>query len=203
MARDWSWAKLALLGLIEAEANFAAVSAYRYTSLVAVQLLDNLTVPLVMVLSYTLLKVLLSSPPLSLAPALPFLPGFPSPLISTGLQPLPSACRPFPSSTPLLSCPASSVRSFCCLLERPPPAQVRYGFGHLAGAAVCVAGASVLLAYDGSSGALDLHCQALPSTEASGSPLCIRPLMDRVPFPPQGAPRVAELSIRSLETSGW
>eukprot|EP00873_Tetraselmis_striata_P009051 jgi/Tetstr1/429315/TSEL_019233.t1 len=46
-----------VLGAIDAEATFAAVSAYRYTSLFSVQLLDSLTVPMVMALSYAALRV--------------------------------------------------------------------------------------------------------------------------------------------------
>mmetsp|Transcript_21692 Transcript_21692/g.60329 ORF Transcript_21692/g.60329 Transcript_21692/m.60329 type:complete len:456 (+) Transcript_21692:105-1472(+) len=57
IGHGWLWAKLAGLGVVEAQANSLAVSAYQYTSLVSVQLLDNLTIPLVMVLSFLVLKV--------------------------------------------------------------------------------------------------------------------------------------------------
>jgi len=50
-------ALFALLGTIDAEATFAAVSAYRYTSLFSVQLLDSMTVPMVMALSYLALRM--------------------------------------------------------------------------------------------------------------------------------------------------
>ncbi|XP_061828221.1 solute carrier family 35 member F2-like isoform X1 [Nerophis lumbriciformis] len=50
------WFQYFLLGLVDVEANYAVVKAYQYTTLTSVQLLDCFVIPVVMVLSYWLLK---------------------------------------------------------------------------------------------------------------------------------------------------
>ncbi|XP_061734417.1 solute carrier family 35 member F2-like [Nerophis ophidion] len=50
------WFKYFLLGLVDVEANYAVVRAYQYTTLTSVQLLDCFVIPVVMVLSYWVLK---------------------------------------------------------------------------------------------------------------------------------------------------
>ncbi|XP_076820328.1 solute carrier family 35 member F2-like [Clavelina lepadiformis] len=52
-----NWWRYALLSTIDVEANFMVVLAYQYTSLTSVQLLDCFVIPVVMLLSYFLLKV--------------------------------------------------------------------------------------------------------------------------------------------------
>ncbi|KAI0977973.1 hypothetical protein GJ496_004997 [Pomphorhynchus laevis] len=48
--------RYAFLGFLEVEANFLAVKAYAYTSVVSVQILDSCTLPVIFVLSMILLK---------------------------------------------------------------------------------------------------------------------------------------------------
>ncbi|XP_061684516.1 solute carrier family 35 member F2-like isoform X2 [Syngnathoides biaculeatus] len=50
------WLQYALVGLADVEANYAVVAAYRYTTLTSVQLLDCFVIPVVMFLSWWLLK---------------------------------------------------------------------------------------------------------------------------------------------------
>ncbi|XP_061916683.1 solute carrier family 35 member F2-like [Entelurus aequoreus] len=50
------WFQYFLLGLVDVEANYAVVRAYQYTTLTSVQLLDCFVIPVVMVLSYWVLK---------------------------------------------------------------------------------------------------------------------------------------------------
>jgi solute carrier family 35 protein F1/2 len=54
---NWGWLRYLLLGLVDVEANFMIVMAYQYASITSVQLLDNFTVPAVMVLSLLLLNL--------------------------------------------------------------------------------------------------------------------------------------------------
>ncbi|KAI3353961.1 hypothetical protein L3Q82_018458, partial [Scortum barcoo] len=50
------WWRYLLLGLVDVEANYAVVKAYQYTTLTSVQLLDCFVVPVVMLLSWWVLK---------------------------------------------------------------------------------------------------------------------------------------------------
>ncbi|XP_053728203.1 solute carrier family 35 member F2-like [Synchiropus splendidus] len=50
------WWKYLLLGLVDVEANYAVVKAYQYTTLTSVQLLDCFVIPVLMVLSWWVLK---------------------------------------------------------------------------------------------------------------------------------------------------
>ncbi|XP_024866843.1 solute carrier family 35 member F2-like isoform X2 [Kryptolebias marmoratus] len=50
------WWKYFLLGLVDVEANYAVVKAYQYTTLTSVQLLDCFVIPVLMVLSWWVLK---------------------------------------------------------------------------------------------------------------------------------------------------
>ncbi|CAK6980661.1 solute carrier family 35 member F2-like [Scomber scombrus] len=51
------WWKYLLLGLVDVEANYTVVKAYQYTTLTSVQLLDCFVVPVLMVLSWWILKM--------------------------------------------------------------------------------------------------------------------------------------------------
>ncbi|XP_071753221.2 solute carrier family 35 member F2-like [Centroberyx gerrardi] len=50
------WWKYLLLGLVDVEANYAVVKAYQYTTLTSIQLLDCFVIPVLMVLSWWVLK---------------------------------------------------------------------------------------------------------------------------------------------------
>lgn len=50
------WWKYLLLGLVDVEANYAVVKAYQYTTLTSIQLLDCFVVPILMILSWWVLK---------------------------------------------------------------------------------------------------------------------------------------------------
>ncbi|XP_041850173.1 solute carrier family 35 member F2-like [Melanotaenia boesemani] len=50
------WWKYLLLGLVDVEANYAVVKAYQYSTLTSVQLLDCFVIPVLMVLSWWILK---------------------------------------------------------------------------------------------------------------------------------------------------
>ncbi|XP_030600896.1 solute carrier family 35 member F2-like isoform X1 [Archocentrus centrarchus] len=50
------WWKYLLLGLVDVEANYAVVKAYQYTTITSVQLLDCFVIPVLMVLSWWILK---------------------------------------------------------------------------------------------------------------------------------------------------
>uniref|UniRef100_A0A3Q3SJR0 Solute carrier family 35 member F2-like n=1 Tax=Mastacembelus armatus TaxID=205130 RepID=A0A3Q3SJR0_9TELE len=50
------WWKYLLLGLVDVEANYTVVKAYQYTSLTSVQLLDCFVIPVLLVLSWWILK---------------------------------------------------------------------------------------------------------------------------------------------------
>uniref|UniRef100_G3PJ23 Info solute carrier family 35 member F2, like n=1 Tax=Gasterosteus aculeatus aculeatus TaxID=481459 RepID=G3PJ23_GASAC len=50
------WWKYLLLGLVDVEANYAVVKAYQYTTLTSVQLLDSFVIPVLMILSWWVLK---------------------------------------------------------------------------------------------------------------------------------------------------
>ncbi|XP_067888959.1 solute carrier family 35 member F2-like [Heterodontus francisci] len=50
------WWKYLLLGLIDVEANYLVVKAYQYTTLTSVQLLDCFVIPVVMLLSWFILR---------------------------------------------------------------------------------------------------------------------------------------------------
>nr|XP_055052570.1 solute carrier family 35 member F2 isoform X1 [Misgurnus anguillicaudatus] len=50
------WWKYLLLGLIDVEANYAVVKAYQYTTITSIQLLDCFVIPVLMVLSWFILK---------------------------------------------------------------------------------------------------------------------------------------------------
>ncbi|KAF7199434.1 solute carrier family 35 member F2 [Nothobranchius furzeri] len=50
------WWKYLLLGLVDVEANYTVVKAYQYTTLTSVQLLDCFVIPVLMVLSWWILK---------------------------------------------------------------------------------------------------------------------------------------------------
>ncbi|KAG7459176.1 solute carrier family 35 member F2-like [Solea senegalensis] len=50
------WWKYLLLGLVDVEANYAVVKAYQYTTLTSIQLLDCFVVPVLMLLSWWVLK---------------------------------------------------------------------------------------------------------------------------------------------------
>ncbi|XP_077596666.1 solute carrier family 35 member F2 [Stigmatopora nigra] len=50
------WWKYLLMGLADVEANYTVVMAYRYTNLTSIQLLDCFVVPVLMVMSWFLLK---------------------------------------------------------------------------------------------------------------------------------------------------
>ncbi|XP_074497164.1 solute carrier family 35 member F2-like [Sebastes fasciatus] len=50
------WWKYLLLGLVDVEANYAVVKAYQYTTITSVQLLDCFVVPVLMFLSWWVLK---------------------------------------------------------------------------------------------------------------------------------------------------
>uniref|UniRef100_A0A3Q1GFY6 Solute carrier family 35 member F2 n=1 Tax=Acanthochromis polyacanthus TaxID=80966 RepID=A0A3Q1GFY6_9TELE len=51
-----SWWRYLLLGLVDVEANYTVVKAYQYTTLTSVQLLDCFVIPVLMVLSWWVLK---------------------------------------------------------------------------------------------------------------------------------------------------
>ncbi|XP_072036683.1 solute carrier family 35 member F2-like [Amphiura filiformis] len=51
------WWKYLIVALIDVEANYMVVKAYHYTTLVSVQLLDSITIPVVLLLSFLLLRV--------------------------------------------------------------------------------------------------------------------------------------------------
>ncbi|XP_053177185.1 solute carrier family 35 member F2-like [Scomber japonicus] len=51
------WWKYLLLGLVDVEANYTVVKAYQYTTLTSVQLLDCFVVPVLMILSWWILKM--------------------------------------------------------------------------------------------------------------------------------------------------
>ncbi|CCW67407.1 unnamed protein product [Phytomonas sp. Hart1] len=53
----YRWWKYAILGLIDLEANYSVISAYNYTNLASVQLLNCFTLPCVLVLSYFILHM--------------------------------------------------------------------------------------------------------------------------------------------------
>ncbi|XP_024133219.1 solute carrier family 35 member F2 [Oryzias melastigma] len=50
------WWKYVLLGLVDVEANYTVVKAYQYTTLTSVQLLDCFIIPVLMLLSWWILK---------------------------------------------------------------------------------------------------------------------------------------------------
>jgi len=50
------WWKYLLLALFDVEGNYMMVKAYQYTSITSVQLLDSVTIPVVLVLSWMILK---------------------------------------------------------------------------------------------------------------------------------------------------
>ncbi|XP_034384379.1 solute carrier family 35 member F2-like [Cyclopterus lumpus] len=50
------WWKYLLVGLVDVEANYAVVKAYQYTTITSVQLLDCFVVPVLMILSWWVLK---------------------------------------------------------------------------------------------------------------------------------------------------
>ncbi|XP_077396558.1 solute carrier family 35 member F2-like isoform X2 [Festucalex cinctus] len=50
------WLQYSVLGLVDVEANYAVVKAYQYTTLTSIQLLDCFVIPVVMFLSWWLLK---------------------------------------------------------------------------------------------------------------------------------------------------
>ncbi|XP_056138882.1 solute carrier family 35 member F2-like, partial [Lampris incognitus] len=50
------WWKYLLLGLVDVEANYTVVKAYQYTNLTSIQLLDCFVIPILMVLSWWVLK---------------------------------------------------------------------------------------------------------------------------------------------------
>ncbi|XP_029302417.1 solute carrier family 35 member F2-like [Cottoperca gobio] len=50
------WWKYLLLGLVDVEANYVVVKAYQYTTITSVQLLDCFVVPVLMILSWWVLK---------------------------------------------------------------------------------------------------------------------------------------------------
>nr|XP_020479215.1 solute carrier family 35 member F2-like isoform X3 [Monopterus albus] len=50
------WWKYLLLGLVDVEANYTVVKAYQYTTLTSVQLLDCFVIPVLMLLSWLILK---------------------------------------------------------------------------------------------------------------------------------------------------
>lgn len=50
------WWKYLLLGLVDVEANYTVVKAYQYTTLTSVQLLDCFVIPVLMILSWWVLK---------------------------------------------------------------------------------------------------------------------------------------------------
>ena len=50
------WWKYFLIALFDVEGNYLMVKAYRYTSITSVQLLDSVTIPVVLLLSWLLLK---------------------------------------------------------------------------------------------------------------------------------------------------
>ncbi|KAL6115671.1 slc35f2 [Pungitius sinensis] len=50
------WWKYLLLGLVDVEANYTVVKAYQYTTLTSVQLLDSFVIPVLMILSWWILK---------------------------------------------------------------------------------------------------------------------------------------------------
>uniref|UniRef100_A0A3Q2CPC4 Info solute carrier family 35 member F2, like n=1 Tax=Cyprinodon variegatus TaxID=28743 RepID=A0A3Q2CPC4_CYPVA len=50
------WWKYLLLGLVDVEANYTVVKAYQYTTLTSVQLLDCFVIPVLMLLSWWILK---------------------------------------------------------------------------------------------------------------------------------------------------
>uniref|UniRef100_A0A667XUB3 Solute carrier family 35 member F2 n=1 Tax=Myripristis murdjan TaxID=586833 RepID=A0A667XUB3_9TELE len=52
-SRGW---KYLLLGLVDVEANYAVVKAYQYTTLTSIQLLDCFVIPVLMILSWCVLK---------------------------------------------------------------------------------------------------------------------------------------------------
>ena len=50
------WWKYLLIAIFDVEGNYLMVKAYRYTSITSVQLLDSVTIPVVLILSWLLLK---------------------------------------------------------------------------------------------------------------------------------------------------
>jgi solute carrier family 35 protein F1/2 len=52
-----NWWKYLILGVIDVEANFLIVLAYKYTSLTSIQLLDSMTIVFVLILSFVFLRV--------------------------------------------------------------------------------------------------------------------------------------------------
>uniref|UniRef100_A0A3Q4AQB3 Info solute carrier family 35 member F2, like n=1 Tax=Mola mola TaxID=94237 RepID=A0A3Q4AQB3_MOLML len=50
------WWKYLMLGLVDVEANYAVVKAYQYTTLTSIQLLDCFVIPVLMLLSWWVLK---------------------------------------------------------------------------------------------------------------------------------------------------
>ncbi|XP_035536461.1 solute carrier family 35 member F2-like [Morone saxatilis] len=50
------WWKYLLLGLVDVEANYAVVKAYQYTTITSIQLLDCFVIPVLMILSWWVLK---------------------------------------------------------------------------------------------------------------------------------------------------
>uniref|UniRef100_A0A3P8RMW8 Solute carrier family 35 member F2 n=1 Tax=Amphiprion percula TaxID=161767 RepID=A0A3P8RMW8_AMPPE len=52
-----SWWRYFLLGLVDVEANYTVVKAYQYTTLTSIQLLDCFVIPVLMVLSWWVLKI--------------------------------------------------------------------------------------------------------------------------------------------------
>ncbi|XP_022089851.1 solute carrier family 35 member F2-like [Acanthaster planci] len=51
------WWKYLLVALVDVEANYLVVKAYQYTTLTSVQLLDCITIPVVLLLSFVILRV--------------------------------------------------------------------------------------------------------------------------------------------------
>ncbi|XP_019961064.1 solute carrier family 35 member F2-like [Paralichthys olivaceus] len=51
------WWKYLLLGLVDVEANYTVVKAYQFTTITSVQLLDCFVVPVLMILSWWILKI--------------------------------------------------------------------------------------------------------------------------------------------------
>ncbi|XP_029026585.1 solute carrier family 35 member F2-like isoform X2 [Betta splendens] len=50
------WWRYLLLGLVDVEANYAVVKAYQYTTLTSIQLLDSFVIPVLIILSWWILK---------------------------------------------------------------------------------------------------------------------------------------------------
>ena len=51
------WRSYALFALLDVEANYCVVKAYQYTNITSIQILDCVTIPVVMLLSYLVLRV--------------------------------------------------------------------------------------------------------------------------------------------------